>query len=80
MSSWPPSVFTPFFSRFTNQKAAELAETEDLYNRVSRLHSGFKYADEEAACTLEFELFARFEERADVRRDRNFGRRSNAQD
>src|SRR5205807_361957 len=63
MSRWQPSVYTPFFSRFTNQKAAELAETEDLYNRVSRLHSRFKYADEEAGRALKFELFERFEER-----------------
>ncbi len=63
MSRWQPSVFTPFFSRFTNQKTAELQETEELYQRVSRLHARFKYADEEAARAFRFELFARFEER-----------------
>ena len=62
MNRWQPSVFTPFFSRFTNQKSAELAETEDLYQRVSRLHARFKYADEEAARAFRFELFRRFEE------------------
>src|SRR6266849_675199 len=63
MSSWQPSVFTPFFSRFANQKAAELQETEELYQRVIRLHARFKYADEEAAREFRFELFSRFEER-----------------
>lgn len=63
MSRWQPSVFTPFFSRFTNQKSAELAETEELYQRISRLHARFKYADEEAARAFRFELFSRFEER-----------------
>lgn len=63
MNRWQPSVFTPFFSRFTNQKSAELAETEELYRRVSRLHARFRYADEEAARAFRFELFGRFEER-----------------
>lgn len=63
MSRWQPSVFTPFFSRFTNQKAAELQETEELYQRASRLHARFQYADEETARAFRFELFSRFEER-----------------
>src|SRR5205807_5953389 len=62
MSRWQPSVFTPFFSRFTDQKSAELAETEELYQRVSRLHARFEYADEEVARAFRFELFRRFEE------------------
>ena len=63
MNEWRPSVFTPFFSRFTNQRSAELAETEELYERVRRLHARFRYADEGVARAFRFELFGRFEDR-----------------
>ena len=62
MNTWRESVFTPFFSRFTNHKSAELQETEDLYRRVSRLHARFKYADEEAFKAYKFELFEPIEQ------------------
>jgi len=63
MSRSQPSVSTPFFSRFTNQKSAELAETEALYQRVASLHAGFKYADEDEAWALRARLFDRFSAR-----------------
>jgi Type IV secretion-system coupling protein DNA-binding domain len=63
MSRRQPSVFTPFFSRFTDQKSAELAETEELYQRVARMHAGFAYADEDEAWAFRARLFGRFRER-----------------
>ncbi len=62
MQSWRETVFTPFFSRFTNHKAAEIQETDALYQRVSRLHARFKYADEERFTAYKFELFEPIEE------------------
>lgn len=63
MRQWRPSVFEPFFSRHTNQKAAEVAETEALYERVLRLYERFRYVDEEAFRAYTFKLFAPIEER-----------------
>src|SRR5713101_3340961 len=59
---WRSSVYEPFFSR-RDHRTAELQETEALFERVRRLHAGFKYADEDAFNAYKFELFAPIEER-----------------
>ncbi len=60
---WRPSVFEPFFNRVSNQKAAELAETEALHERVRFLHANFRYADEDAFRAYKLALFAPVKER-----------------
>lgn len=40
-----PSAFTPFFRRFTDEKARDLDDTMQLYARVARLHAASKYRD-----------------------------------
>ena len=55
----PPSVFTPFFRRFTDEKSLELRETEELYERVARLHR--RYADKDALYKFAFGLFPQIE-------------------
>lgn len=62
MKQWLHSVYEPFFQR-GDKRSAELQETRALYERVRRLHEGFKYADEDAFRAYKFELFAPIEER-----------------
>jgi Type IV secretion-system coupling protein DNA-binding domain len=61
-NQWRISVYEPFFAR-GDKRSADLAETETLYERVRRLHAGFRYADEVAFRAYAFELFAPVEER-----------------
>src|SRR5260370_32466937 len=63
MCKWQPSVFTRSFSRFTNQKSAELAETEHLYDRGRRLHSASPYAAEDACTKLAWQICSAFYDR-----------------
>lgn len=58
-----PSVFTPFFRRFGGEQTREVAETEELYRRVSALHVQFRYAGEEAAVGYKCAVFERIEDR-----------------
>ncbi len=59
---WRISVYEPFFSR-RDQRSADIQETEALYERVRRLHEGFRYVDEDAFTAYKFELFAPIEDR-----------------
>jgi hypothetical protein len=43
-----PSAFTPFFRRFTDEKARDLDDTIELYGRVARLHAASRHRDLEA--------------------------------
>ena len=43
----PPSVFTPFLRRFTDERARDLSETIALYNEVRRAHFASIWADNE---------------------------------
>jgi len=43
MDDFRPSTFTPFFRRFTDEKARDLADTEALYSRVAQLHRASEY-------------------------------------
>ena len=48
---WQPprlSVFTPFFRRFTDERALDLAETRELYRRVTARHSQTIWANDRA--------------------------------
>jgi hypothetical protein len=43
-----PSVFTPFFRRFTDERARDTSDTLALYRRVCSLHAASPYASEQA--------------------------------
>lgn len=45
MSSDPPSPYRPFLRRFTDERAADLAETQALFERVRRAHANSKWSD-----------------------------------
>jgi len=62
MNKWLHSVYEPFFNRRTDQKTAELQETEELYRRAFRLHARFKYSDEEVLKARRYELFEPIEQ------------------
>lgn len=40
-----PSAFTPFFRRFTDEKARDLNDTMELYDRVARMHAASSFGD-----------------------------------
>jgi hypothetical protein len=42
-----PSVFTPFFRRFTDEAARDTRDTKALYERVQRMHQASPYRGEE---------------------------------
>lgn len=42
-----PSVFTPFFRRFTDERARDLQSLRALYAEVRRMHNASKYKDED---------------------------------
>ena len=44
----PPSPFTPFLRRFTDERARDLSETIALYNEVRAGHLGSLWADHQA--------------------------------
>ncbi|MEY9470837.1 hypothetical protein ABH992_003236 [Bradyrhizobium yuanmingense] len=44
----PPSPFTPFLRRFTDERARELSETIALYNEVHAAHFGSMWAREDS--------------------------------
>ena len=48
LTSRPPAVFTPFLRRFTDERAYDLAETVNLYNRVTAAHRATIWADDDA--------------------------------
>ncbi len=53
-----PSVFTPFLRRFTDERARDLSDTKDLYNRVRALHLASPYADENARLKTGGEIYS----------------------
>jgi len=44
----PPSVFTPFLRRFTDERARDLSDTIALYNKVRRTHRASSWAKPDA--------------------------------
>ena len=44
-----PSVFTPFFRRFTDERALDIAETRKLYASITERHRSSKWCGEESA-------------------------------
>ena len=47
-----PSVFTPFFRRFTDERALDIAETRKLFDTVTARHRSSEWADERAIWRL----------------------------
>ncbi|MBK7469682.1 MAG: hypothetical protein IPI73_02610 [Betaproteobacteria bacterium] len=43
-----PIVYTPFFRRFTDERARDIKETVDLYRRVRAQYLASRYADQDA--------------------------------
>jgi hypothetical protein len=48
VDDWTPSAFTPFARRFTDERALNLRETQQLYDRVRARHQAFR-ADQKFA-------------------------------
>lgn len=48
----PPSVFTPFLRRFTDERARDLSDTIALYNRVKAAHEASLWSQPSAADAL----------------------------
>ncbi len=61
--NWQPpklSVFTPFSRRFTDERARDLEETKELYERVRARHLASRYADENTIYKIGGEICASF--------------------
>ena len=54
-----PSAFTPFLRRFTDERARDLAETAELYDRVRARHRASAYADAESHVKTGGEIYSR---------------------
>jgi len=53
-----PSAFTPFLRRFTDERARDLRDTEELYERVRRLHRASSYSEEDAQAEFGTAVYA----------------------
>jgi hypothetical protein len=51
------SAFTPFLRRFTDERARDLQDTQQLYERVRALHQMSRYSDEFADVALTREVY-----------------------
>ncbi len=56
------SAFTPFLRRFTDERAKDVSDTKELYNRVRAIHSASPYADEHANRETGREIYARVQD------------------
>ncbi len=56
----PHSAFTPFARRFTDERARDTQDTEELYRRVERQHRQSPYADPRSRITLGADIYAEF--------------------
>ena len=52
MDEFKPSAFTPFLRRFTDERARDLQDTQQLYNRVRSLHRASPYSADDAEITF----------------------------
>jgi hypothetical protein len=57
-----PSVFTPFLRRFTDEKARDLSDTQELYRQVRAQHLASNYADSEARTKVGGVIYSDFNE------------------
>ena len=58
-----PSAFTPFFRRFTDEKARDLDDTRRLYDRVRSLNLASRYAEDDAEITFGGNVYATVSDR-----------------
>lgn len=58
MDEFRPSTFTPFFRRFTDERARDLDDTKALYAHVRALHRASRLSGEFADIALTDEIFA----------------------
>jgi hypothetical protein len=54
-----PSAFTPFFRRFTDERARDLADLRALYQQVRALHYASPYSDERAVYKIGADLYSK---------------------
>ena len=63
MEDFTPSAFTPFFRRFTDEKARDLDDTRRLYDRVRAIHLASRYAEDDAETKLGGNVYATVSDR-----------------
>ncbi len=54
-----PSVFTPFFRRFTDERARDLSELRALHQQVRALHYASPYSDERAVYKVGGDIYSK---------------------
>ncbi|HEV2560716.1 MAG TPA: hypothetical protein VGT78_01120 [Rhizomicrobium sp.] len=59
MEPFKPSAFTPFFRRFTDERARDLADLRALYQQVRALHYASPYSDERAVYKVGADLYGK---------------------
>jgi len=59
MDDFKPSAFTPFLRRFTDERARDLQDTQQLYYRVRGLHQASGFAKLDADFELGSDIYAR---------------------
>ncbi|UPT96120.1 ATP-binding protein [Bradyrhizobium barranii subsp. apii] len=64
----PPSPFTPFLRRFTDERARDLSETNALYNEVSATHLSSLWANPQAIAHVNTLIAERVGEAVDLPR------------
>jgi hypothetical protein len=58
MDDFTPSVFTPFFRRFTDERARDLDDTKRLYEHVRALHRASRWSAPDADIELGADIYA----------------------
>lgn len=60
MDEFKPSAYTPFFRRFTDERARDLDDTKALYDRVRALHRASPYSAENARIEVGSDIYQRY--------------------
>jgi hypothetical protein len=56
----PYSAFTPFFRRFTDERARDLQGLRDLYRTVERLHRASRFSEEKAEYLVGLDIYRKY--------------------
>lgn len=62
MADFTPSVFTPLFRRFTDERATNLQDTKQLYAEVLALHRASIYSQEDTVYQMGSDLYRKYAE------------------
>ena len=60
MDDFTPSVFTPFFRRFTDERVRDLQGLRALYAEVRALHANSRYAEDQTRIALGTPIYGEF--------------------